>query len=194
MTQITTLNPCSQDPRDALDAAQSLVVRSLLQVRKGKYLVHDLLLDFAKNRIMPFREIKESTIIRQGQYLGRLDVLEAYRSSAREVSGSFYTLMTLWRSLEVLSGFRDMDVATYNSSLDALGQSEESLDMARSFDSVADFFRIQVDRLLSRKFTISLIIRSNPRQSCVSQEIGGWAPPYSQMLCKSPSAGRTENE
>ena len=165
MTQIITLNPCSQDPRDA---AKSLVVRSLLQVRKGKYLVRDPVLDFAKNRAMAFREIKESAILRQRQYLGRLDVLEAYRSSAREVSGNFYTLMTLWRSLEVLSGFRDMDVAAYNSNLHALGQSEESF---RSFDSVADFFRIQVDRLLSWRFTISLIIRSNQRQSCISQKI-----------------------
>lgn len=63
------LDYCSQDPRDAESSAKSLVARSLVQVRRVAYIVHDLLLEIAEKKIVT--EIKEVATSRQAQYLAR---------------------------------------------------------------------------------------------------------------------------
>lgn len=133
----------SQDCRDAQVSAKSLVAKGLVQVRRGAgYLVHDLLLDFATNTISV--KTKEVAISRQAQYLGRLDVLKAYSSSARVANGGCYSLMGLWRSLENLAGDRALEMKTYENSLEALKQSKVNLETASSFDAVASLFLLQV--------------------------------------------------
>lgn len=114
-----------------------------MQFRRGDgYLVHEIVLDFTKSTI--YGEIKEAAMSRQAQYLGRLDVLKAYRSSAGKVNGDYFSLLALWRSLEDLSGDKSLEAKTYNDSLEALGQGRVDLDVARSFDDVASFLLFQV--------------------------------------------------
>lgn len=168
------LEHCSQDPPDVQSSAMSLVARSLVQVRRVSfsvrhlllylamnaidpetkkvamsrlarmqaqgftyYSVHDLLLDFAKNAIDP--ETKEVATSRQAQYLGRLDVLKGFHDGR-----GYLSLMALWRSLEDLSGDKELEVKTYESSLEELKESKANLAKAEHFNAVASLFHEQV--------------------------------------------------
>lgn len=83
-----------QDVRDAQVVAMSLEARALVQIRDDGYLIHDVLLDFARERIKSEtnRETKKTATSRQAQYLSRLNVVKAYRSSAEEGIGEYYSL------------------------------------------------------------------------------------------------------
>lgn len=124
----------------------SLARRALVQVRRDGYLVHDVLLDFARNRIKleTNRETKKTATSRQAQYLSRLNVVKAYRSSARECTGGYYSLAALWRSLEDLSGDKALEVKRYKSNLDVLTKEQASMEIASIFDDVASLFHMQV--------------------------------------------------
>lgn len=97
MTPMVILNHISQDFRDAQVSTKSFVSRKLLQVRRDGYLVHYLLLDFAKKQIEG--ETREPATSRQAQYLGRLDVLKAYQANKDQLSRGYYDLIALWRLL-----------------------------------------------------------------------------------------------
>lgn len=116
----------------------------MLQAHGDEYSVHDLLLDFAKKEIEGSGD-KESATSRQAQYLGRLDVFEAYSKMGGDCGCHNYKLMALWRSVEELSGDKELAVKTYNVSLDVSpDERQENFDMGDIFYRMAKFFYTQV--------------------------------------------------
>lgn len=164
VAEIIMSNHHWQDFRDAQVAAKSLAARSLVQVRGDGYLVHDVLLDFAKDRINleTNRETKKAATSRQARYLSRLNVIKAYRSSAQEGIGGYYSLAALWRCLEDLSGDKALEVKMYRSSLDALKQSKASVEIASIFDIVASLFYMQVGRCIAEVISINYRLARMP--------------------------------
>lgn len=71
-----------------------------MKERGDGYAVHDLVLDFAKLKIVEFESTRENAISRQAHYLGRLDVTLNYAEG--EDAAGLYRLIALWRSLEEL--------------------------------------------------------------------------------------------
>lgn len=90
-----------------------------------EYVVHNLLLEFAKKTID--EETKAAAMSRQAQYLGRPDVVEAYQNNAQEFTGGNYALVQLRRSLEDLSGYKLLKVQPYENSLNTTKQSTASM-------------------------------------------------------------------
>lgn len=120
------------------------MTRSLLQVRGGDaYVIHDLLLDFIRTRIEDYAETKNTAASRQAEYLGRLDVLQTY-SARGEVNGGYYSLTSLWRSLEEITGDTDLVLTTYKRRLDEIDQDERGSNTAEIYEDVGILFEIQV--------------------------------------------------
>lgn len=120
------------------------MTRSLLQVRGGDaYVIHDLLLDFIRTRIEDYAETKKTAASRQAEYLGRLDVLQTY-SARGEVNGGYYSLTSLWRSLEEITGDTDLVLTTYKRRLDEIDQDERGSNTAEIYEDVGILFEIQV--------------------------------------------------
>lgn len=132
----------SQDPIDAKAVAKGLERKSLLQVVGQGYHMHDVLLDFAKVTIEGFRNIKAIATQRQAQYLGRLKALRACVENGA-TGPPFYLLLSLWRSLEELSGDNQLEVRTYTSSLKELEGSETG-DAAVTYFNAGVLFAFQV--------------------------------------------------
>jgi len=142
----------------------SLAARALVQVRGHGYLVHDVLLDFARNRIKleTNRETKKTATSRQAQCLSRLNVVKAYRSSAQEGIGGYYSLADLWRSLEGLSGDKALEVKKYESNLDVLTKTQASMEIASIFDDVASLFHMQVGRCVAINHRVARTPNDHP--------------------------------
>lgn len=105
--------------------------------------MHDLLLDFVRTRIEEYAETKKIAALRQAEYLGRLDVLRTY-SAKGEVNGGYYSLTSLWRSLEELTGDTNLVLTTYKRRLDEIDQDERGSDAAEIYEDVGTLFQIQV--------------------------------------------------
>lgn len=129
-----------QDLADVRVAAKDLMARSLVHTRGGGYGVHDMVLDFAKFKIKESTVVMEEAALRQAQYLGRPEVLGAY-SDKGDVDEGFFSLISLWRSLEELSGNEMLEIDTYRASLGTL---EMTTDVADTFCAVAQLFQHQV--------------------------------------------------
>lgn len=134
-----------QDIVDARIFAKDLVARSLLNERGVEYVVHGLLLSFAKRRISEFEEIKDVATMRQAEYLGNLDTLRGF-ADEEPGSAGFYPLISLWRSLEELSGDKALESKTYSASLaNKLKHSgDDNLDIAKDSSAVARLLELQV--------------------------------------------------
>lgn len=134
-------HPSEQDVQGTRDEARGLMGRSLLQaVGRGGYRVHDLLLDFARVRVTP--ALLELAAKRQAQYLGRLHVVRGYAGKGEHKEG-FYTLMSLWRSVEYLSHNPRLQVKEYRTSLQVLGE-DESTDVGDVCWALGRLFQLQV--------------------------------------------------
>lgn len=121
--------------------------KSLLQgVGGGGYRVHDLLLEFVKIGIKSDVDLLEDATERQAQYLRRLDVVKRYESLENGAgSQGFFFLAALWRSVEELSGDRNLEIASYSVSLKELEAFEENAVALRSYSSsIAAFYYFQV--------------------------------------------------
>lgn len=115
----------------------------------GHYVVHDLLLDFAKVSIANveiFEDIKVAATSRQTQYLGRLDVLEDYWRGGWEVRENYglYSLATLWRSVEDLAKDKSLEKTAYISSLQKSDEHCSEAARAINLIMVGDLFSFQV--------------------------------------------------
>lgn len=132
-----------QDLADARVSVNDLVTRSMVQVRRAEYAVHDLVLDFVKFRIKRENAAKETATGRQAEYLGKLEVLMAHSDNG-EVKRGFHSLLALWRSLKDLSGDEQLDVSTYRASLSKLEQMGVTSETAHTFGAVARLFDLQV--------------------------------------------------
>ena len=140
-----TIPLCWQDTVDARIFAKDLVARSLLNERGVDYVVHGLLLSFAKRRIGDFEEIKDVATVRQAEYLGNLDTLRGF-ADEEPGSAGFYPLISLWKSLEELSGDEALESKTYSASLanKLKGSGDEDLDIAKDSSAVARLLELQV--------------------------------------------------
>lgn len=116
------------------------MARSLVHTRGGGYEVHDMVLDFAKFKIKESTVVMEEAALLQAQYLGRPEVLCAY-SDKGQVDEGLFSLISLWRSLEELSGNELLEIDTYKASLGTL---EMTIDVADTFHAVAGLFQHQV--------------------------------------------------
>ena len=109
-----------QDDLGTVKEADFLVGRSLLQKAPGgDYIFHDLMLDFVRMECDcgELEGLVKEALERQRKYLGRLAVLRRYGDVGEHLHTGLYALMSLWRSLEELSG-TDRLGETYNESLD----------------------------------------------------------------------------
>ena len=148
-------HPLEQDVQETRDEARGLMGRSLLQaVGRGGYRVHDLLLDFARDRIRP--ALIELAAKRQAQYLGRLHVVRGYAGKGEHKEG-FYALMSLWRSVEDLSHNPRLQFEEYHTSLQVLGE-DESTDVGDIFWALGRLFQLQVSDGHAVDLTISGMI------------------------------------
>lgn len=107
------------------------------------YYLHDLVLDFAKDELRKLRGKVQLVTSCQAQYLGTISVLEGC-ARAGEVLRGFYALMALWKSVEDLSGDRQLEVGTYRISLKALEESEPTADAAYTTWAAGRLFHLQV--------------------------------------------------
>lgn len=73
-----------------------------MNVHGDEYLVHDLLLDYAKARID--KALAKDAAVRQAQHLSDLNVLDQYIRQGEFASGGFYSLVGLWGSVVKLDG------------------------------------------------------------------------------------------
>ncbi|CAM9564029.1 unnamed protein product [Laminaria digitata] len=117
-----------QDPGDTAILLSDLVDKSLVKAVEQSYCLHDLVLDFAKDELRKLRGNVQLVTSLQAQYLGTISVLEDY-ARAGEVLRGFHALMALWRSLEDLSGDKQLQVSTYGLNLKALEGSEPTADV-----------------------------------------------------------------
>lgn len=134
-----------QDDLGTVQEADFLVGRSLLQKAPGgDYIFHDLMLDFARMECDcgELEGLVKEALERQRKYLGRLAVLRRYGDVGEHLHTGLYALMSLWRSLEELSG-TDRLGETYNESLDKIADTETE-SAGRAFFGVAGFFELAV--------------------------------------------------
>lgn len=76
---------------------RSLVSKCLLQgAGRDQYRMHDLVVEFAKMKIMTDREMARRTSALQAQYLRRLDVVKGYDSEQGAREQGFFLLDALW--------------------------------------------------------------------------------------------------
>lgn len=68
-----------------------------MNVHRDEYLVHDLLLDYAKANIG--EALAKDAAVRQAQHLSKLEVLDKYASRGEHADGGFYSLVGLWGSV-----------------------------------------------------------------------------------------------
>eukprot|EP00752_Nemacystus_decipiens_P012223 g10837.t1 len=134
-----------EDAGGTREEAESLVSKCLLQdVGGGRYRVHDLVLDFVKIKIKADWEMVKKATALQARFLGRLDVLKDYQHSEHGAGNQgLFVLDALWRSVEMLSGDPELEVASYSTSLGELESCEATVDVASSYSSVGFFFHIQ---------------------------------------------------
>ena len=120
--------------------------KCLLQdVGGGGYRVHDPLLEFVKINIKAEADILKDATERHAQYLGRLDVVQAYNNPKHGIGDQgFFFLAALWRSVEELSGDRGLQVSSYSASLKELEPCGENADAASIFSSIARLYYRQV--------------------------------------------------
>ena len=104
-----------QDFEETRDEARGLVNRSLLQVVAEGYRLHDLLLDFVRDRIGS-KALQKATSL-QTQFLGRFDVVVACMTEGIPSRWSEYSLIALWRAVEQASGDGELCIRTYNQCL-----------------------------------------------------------------------------
>lgn len=104
------------------------------------YRVHDLVLEFVKDRIKP--AALEKAASRQAQYLGRLDVVRRH-SYAGDSKNDFFSLMALWQPVEELSTNPRLQVEAYSTNLE-LVRGEESKEVAYIFGAVGSLLGLQV--------------------------------------------------
>ena len=158
-----TINTClkwhSQDVEGTREEAEGLVSMCLLQdMGAGGYRVHDLLLEFVKVRIKAEDGMVIRAAGRQAEYLGRLDVVAGYEKPEHGAGKQgLYVLAALWRSVEELSGFRDLETAFYRATLRNLESCKESVGMARSYSSVGHLFHLQVRLAWNCPFHLTLV-------------------------------------
>lgn len=134
-----------QDSQETRDEARSLMGRSLLQaVGSGGYRMHDLLLDFARDRIKPTP--LALTVKCQAQYLARLDVVREYAGDGHHNEG-FYALMSLWRSVEELSDNPRVQADEYRNGLQVLAE-DDSTDSGYVHWALGRLFELQVGEVM----------------------------------------------
>ncbi|CAM9678542.1 unnamed protein product [Scytosiphon promiscuus] len=129
----------TEDLEETRDEARGLVSRSLLQAVVEGYRLHDLLLDFARDRI-------DSTALRkaislQTQFLGRFNVIVAFMTQNMSSRGSEYSLTALWQALEQLSGDGELCIRTYNHCLLGLEATEPSEEVRLFVQAVGNLFQ-----------------------------------------------------
>lgn len=130
-----------QDLQEARDEAQGLAGRSLLQaVDSGGYRMHDLLLDFARDRIKPGP--LESAVSRQVQYLSMLNVLWRYVIGGHNTEG-LYSLMALWRSVQELCDNPRVQVEAYREKMQVWAD-DETTNAALLHGALGELFSSQV--------------------------------------------------
>lgn len=155
-----------QDNEDCRDVARGLVGRSLLQaVGNSGYRVHDLLLNFVRDRIKPAP--LEKAVSRQAQYLARYDVV---------VSGDFHegysSLVALWRPVDELSSNPRIQVEATNTSVEQLKDAEASV-----------FYCLFVGRLLERQVSTgrAKVVRLLAGQDVLGTRVVGISPADSRV-------------
>ena len=131
-----------QDVEETRDEAMGLVDRSLLQVVAEGYRLHDLLLDFARDRIGS--KTLQNAISLQTRFLGRLNVVVACVTEAIPSQWSLYSLMALWQALEQVSGDEELCIRTYNQCLLELEERQASEEIRLCVQSVGNLFRAKV--------------------------------------------------
>eukprot|EP00752_Nemacystus_decipiens_P007809 g6974.t1 len=132
-----------KDDLGTIKEADFLAGRSLLQkAQGGDYVFHDLMLDFVRMECdcRELESLVNGAVERQRQHLGRLAVLRRYSDVGEHLHTGLYALMSLWRSLEELSG-TDRLAETYAASLKTIGDTvTESAGSA--YFHVAKFFEL----------------------------------------------------
>lgn len=78
------------------------MARSLTSIHGDEYLVHDLLLDYAKASID--KALAKDAAVRQAQHLSSPKVLDKYSCRGEHADGGFYSLVGLWGSVVKLDG------------------------------------------------------------------------------------------
>lgn len=86
--------------------------RSLLQVVAEGYRLHDLLLDFARDRIGSTS--LATAISLQTRFFGNLNVVVACMTPGINSEWSKYSFIALWGALEQVSGDGKLCIQTYN--------------------------------------------------------------------------------
>ena len=131
-----------QDDNGARREAEFLVNNALLLKVGDSFRVHDLLLDFIKLECRSRQGLVNDAVRRQAHFLGRLPVLRDFDGNDG-LNANYYALIRLWRSLEELSGNKQLEVETYEASLGELGQAE-STDLADAYALIGGLYNLQV--------------------------------------------------
>lgn len=124
------------------DEARGLVSRSLLQGFAEGYRLHDLLLDFVRDRISSTSLRKAITL--QTRFLGRLSVVVACMAPGYTSEWSLYSFIALWAALEQLSEDGELCIRTYNDRLLELEAKEASEEGRLSVQCVGNLFEAKV--------------------------------------------------
>lgn len=131
-----------QDLEETRDEARGLVNRSLLQVVAEGYRLHDLLLDFARDRIGP--KTLQNAISLQTRFLGRLKLVVACMTEGIPSQWSLYSLMALWGAVQQLSEDGELCIRTYNQCLLELEGQQASEEVRVCVQSVGKLFGAKV--------------------------------------------------
>lgn len=131
-----------QDLEETRDEARGLVSRSLLQVVAEGYRLHDLLLDFVRDRIGS-KALRKATSL-QTKFLGRLYVVVACMTPVAASEWSLYSLIALWGALEQISEDGELCIRTYNSCLLEPEKQQASEEVRLCVQSVGNLFRAKV--------------------------------------------------
>ena len=126
--------------------------------------MHDLLLDFARDRIRPARlELAASC---QARYLGRLDVVRRYADEGENKEG-LHSLVAFWRSVRELSGTAPTEVEGYLANLREVAE-EETSDAFWVHWALGSFFELQVGvgRVVGRFVLENVVGKVQCRSSC----------------------------
>lgn len=113
-----------------------------MQVVAEGYRLHDLLLDFARDRIGS--KTLQKAISLQTRFLGRLHVVVACMTEGIPSQWSLYSLMALWQALEQVSGDGELCIRTYNQCLLEVEEQQASEELRVCVQSVGKLFGAKV--------------------------------------------------
>ncbi|CAM9719399.1 unnamed protein product, partial [Sphacelaria rigidula] len=97
--------------------------------------------DFIKVECRNRQDLVKDAVSRQTHFLGKLPVVRDFRQNKGLIT-NLYALIRLWRSLEDLSGNKQLEVETYEASLRDLGEAE-STDVANVYALIGGLFLLQ---------------------------------------------------